>query len=198
MIFALATTNSGKIKEMREILSGAGIDVVSRDELGIGIVVEETGTTFLENALLKAEAICAASGLPAIADDSGLMVDALDGAPGVWSSSYGGEDINAHERYMYLLDKMAGMEQRRAKFVCTIACAFPNGAKLTATGECHGKIAAVPRGKGGFGYDPVFLVDGSGKTMAELSAEEKNAISHRGIALRRFGTLLNGCKEIEC
>ena len=195
MRFALATANPGKIKEMREVLSEFGIDVVSRDELGIGIVVEETGTTFFENALLKAGAICAASGLPAIADDSGLMVDALGGAPGVYSSSYGGAGVFDNERYLYLLDNMAGLEQRRAKFVCTIVCVFPDGEELSATGECHGEISTAPRGTGGFGFDPVFIVNGLDKTMAELSAEEKNAISHRGAAIRKFATLLKARKE---
>ena len=190
MKYVLATANPGKIREMREILSGSGIDVVTRDALGIDVEVEETGDTFFENALQKAITICGISGLPAIADDSGLMVDALGGAPGVYSSSYGGEGLDANERNMYLLKKMSGMEQRSAKFVCTIVCAFPDGGVLSATGECHGDILTAPRGAAGFGYDPVFLVNDLNKTMAELSEDEKNAISHRGAALRDFEALL--------
>ena len=184
--FVLATANPGKIREMREIMASLGIEVVTREDLGIDIDVEETGLTFIENAMLKAEAICRESGLPAIADDSGLMVDALGGAPGLYSSSYGGEHLTNDERYAYLLKKMENMEQRSAKFVCCIVCMFPGGDMITAEGECEGKIAAEPRGAGGFGYDPVFLVNGMDKTMAELLPEEKNAISHRSKALREF------------
>jgi len=197
MKFVLATANPGKVKEMREILSELGIDIITRNDLGIDIEVEETGTTFLENATIKAEAICAASRLPAIADDSGLMVDALGGEPGVYSSSYGGEDLTAEKRCDYLLSKMKNMEQRGAKFVCTIVCCYPDGTKIAATGECLGEIDTKPHGSGGFGYDPVFRLfrpDGTDKTMAELSAEEKNLISHRGKALRNFVELLKSNK----
>lgn len=196
MKFVLATANPGKIKEMRNILSQFSIDVLTRDDLGIDIDIEETGTTFLENARLKAEAICAKSGLPAIADDSGLVVEALSGRPGVFSSTFGGEELTDTQRYLYLLKLMENKEQRRAKFVCTIVCSFPNGSQLTAVGECPGAIATEPRGTGGFGYDPVFIAEGKKKTMAELSSNEKNAISHRRIALDRFAELLksyNGC-----
>jgi len=191
--YVLATANPGKIKEMREIMSKLGIEVVSREDLGIDIKIEETGTTFLENAQIKAEAICKLAGFPAIADDSGLIVDALDGEPGVYSSSYGGEALTADERCRYLLEKMKNTEQRQAKFVCTIVCVFPNGDLLTTTGECSGEIATEPAGKSGFGYDPVFKVfgsDGCEKTMAELTAEEKNKLSHRGAALHSFSDLL--------
>ena len=189
----LATANPGKIKEMREILSSFGIEVVTRDELDIHIDVEETGTTFFENAKLKAEAICLASKMPAIADDSGLVVEALDGRPGVYSSSFGGEDLTAEQRCRFLLDSMKNMEQRDAKFVCTIVCAFPDGKILTSTGECSGTILTEIKGSNGFGYDPVFSVflpNGCTKTMAELSSEEKNKISHRGKALVKFKELL--------
>ena len=186
MKFILATTNAGKIREMREILSELGIETATRKEMGIYANVEETGSTFMENALLKAEAICEISGLPAIADDSGLVVDALGCEPGVRSSSYGGEHLDDHERCMYLLKKMENMEHRSAKFVCTIVCAYPNGNIISAHGECLGEIALSPRGAGGFGYDPVFIVQGIGKTMAELFPEEKNALSHRVSALREL------------
>jgi len=188
--FVLATANPGKIKEMREILSGFGIDIITRDDLGIQIEVEETGTTFFENAKLKAEAICFASKMPAIADDSGLVVEVLDGRPGVYSSSFGGDDLTSEQRCNFLLNAIENMEQRRAKFVCNIVCVFPDGRVLTATGECNGTISIEIRGEKGFGYDPVFIPDGYVKTMAELSSEEKNAISHRGKALVEFRELL--------
>ena len=188
--FVLATANPGKISEMRGILSGLGIVVKTREELGIDIEVEETGTTFIENALLKASAICKAAGMPAVADDSGLMVDALGGSPGVYSSSFGGEGLDDTGRCKHLIEKMQDAEHFGAKFVCTIACVFPDGKILTAEGECRGEILTAPRGLGGFGYDPVFLVEGLGKTMAELTREEKNAVSHRGKALREFYSLM--------
>jgi len=194
MKFVLATANPGKVKEMSEILSELGIGIVTRDHLGIDIDVKETGTTFLENARLKAEAICAASGMPAIADDSGLVVEALGGEPGVFSSAYGGEGLTSKKRCKYLLDKMEGIKLRGAKFVCTIVCVFPDGCEITATGESAGSISTEIRGIGGFGYDPVFIPDGKEKTMAELSSVEKNAISHRGIALQSFSKKLKSYK----
>jgi len=190
MKFVLATSNPGKIREMREILSESKIEIVTREELGIELKVDETGSTFLENALLKAVAICEASGMPAVSDDSGLMVEALNGEPGVYSSSFGGEDINDSDRCTYLLNVMKNVEQRSAKFVSNIVCAFPNGDTLTALGECHGKIAYTPQGSGGFGYDSVFIANGADKTMAQLSREDKNLVSHRGIALKNFALLL--------
>jgi len=186
MKFVLATANPGKIKEMRDILGRMGFDVVSRSDVGVDFDIEETGTSFKENAMLKAQAICKATGLPAIADDSGLVVDALGGEPGVYSSSYGSAEFNDIQRCDYLIKKMQGMEQRAAKFVCTIICLFPNGESIVSEGECYGEILGEPRGTSGFGYDPVFLVSDLGKTMAELSADEKNEVSHRGNALRKF------------
>ena len=186
MKFVLATHNPGKLKEMADILSGLGVEVVSPADVGISVDVEETGTTFVENAMLKAKAICAASGLPAIADDSGLCVDALNGAPGVYSARYGGEGLDDTGRYRLLLENMKGQMPRTAKFVSVITCCFPNGDVLTARGECPGTIAFAPQGEGGFGYDPVFFVPPLKKTFAQLTAEEKNAISHRGKALEVF------------
>ena len=148
--------------------------------------VEETGTTFEENSLLKARAVMEASHLPAIADDSGLCVDCLNGAPGVYSARYGGEELDDAGRYRLLLNNMRGQMTRAAKFVSVITCCFPNGDVLTARGECPGTIAYAPMGEGGFGYDPVFFVPELKKTFAQLSAEEKNAISHRGTALKLF------------
>lgn len=190
MKFVLATHNPGKIREMSDILSHLGVEVVSPADVGVTVEVEETGTTFAENAMLKAKAICAASGLPAIADDSGLCVDALNGGPGVYSARYGGAGLDDRGRYMLLLNSMRGQTTRAAHFSCAIACAFPNGDTLTAEGRCDGAIAFAPLGEGGFGYDPVFLVPEKGKTFGQLTAEEKSQISHRGKALREFSTQL--------
>ena len=190
MRFVLATHNPGKLREMGEILKDFGIEVVSPRELGITVDVEETGTTFAENAMLKAKAICKEANLPAIADDSGLCVDALNGAPGVYSARYGGEGLDDKGRYMLLLSSLRGAPTRAAHFACAVACAFPNGDTLTAEGRCDGSIAYAPLGEGGFGYDPVFLLPGTGKTFGQLTQEEKSAVSHRGRALREFSEKL--------
>ena len=190
MKYVLATANPGKITEMREVLSPLGIDVISRKELGIETEIDENGSTFYENALIKAEFISKISGMPAIADDSGLVVEALNGEPGLYTSTYGGEDLNNEERCAFLLRNMEKVEQRGAKFVCTIVCVYPDGKILSAQGECAGKIVMSPRGSNGFGYDPVFAPHGSSKTLAEILPEEKNAISHRGKALREFAKQL--------
>ena len=188
--FVLATHNPGKLKEMSDILARFGVEVVSPGDLGITVDVEETGTTFAENAMLKAKAICAAAKLPAIADDSGLCVDALNGAPGVYSARYGGEGLDDKGRYTLLLNNMRGQTTRAAHFTCSIACAFPNGDTLTAEGRCDGTIAFAPMGEGGFGYDPVFFVPEKAKTFGQLTAEEKSTISHRGKALKSFAEKL--------
>ena len=188
--FVLATHNPGKLKEMAEILKKFHVEVVMPSDLGLDIDVEETGTTFAENAMLKAKAICAASGLPAIADDSGLCVDALNGAPGVYSARYGGEGLDDTDRYRLLLSNLRGSTTRAAHFASAIACAFPNGDELTAEGRCDGAIAFAPMGEGGFGYDPVFLVPEMRKTFAQMTAEEKNSISHRGRAMEKFAEKL--------
>ena len=194
--FVLATHNPGKLAEMKRILSDLGVEVISPAEAGVEVDVEETGTTFAENAMLKARAVCAAAGLPAIADDSGLCVDALNGGPGVYSARYGGEELDDRGRYMLLLECMRGQTTRAAHFSCAVACAFPNGDTLEAEGRCDGSIAFAPIGEGGFGYDPVFLAPGKGKTFGQLTAEEKAEISHRGKALAAFaeklGTYLDG------
>ena len=186
MRFVLATHNPGKLREMGEILKDFGIEVVSPRDLGLTVDVEETGTTFAENAMLKAKAICKEANLPAIADDSGLCVDALGGAPGVYSARYGGEGLDDKGRYMLLLSSLRGAPTRAAHFACAVACAFPNGDTLTAEGRCDGSIAYAPLGEGGFGYDPVFLLPGTGKTFGQLTQEEKSAVSHRGRALKDF------------
>ena len=186
MKLVLASKNQKKLVEMNEILSHLGIQVCSEAEAGVDVEVEETGTTFEENSLLKARAVMEASGMPAIADDSGLCVDALNGAPGVYSARYGGEGLDDTGRYRLLLENMRGQTPRTANFVSVITCCFPNGDVLTARGECPGTIAFAPMGEGGFGYDPVFFIPSLKKTFAQLSPEEKNAISHRGKALEAF------------
>ena len=186
MKLVLASKNKKKLAELNDILSQLGIEVCSEAEAGVDVEVEETGTTFEENSLLKARAVMEASGLPAIADDSGLCVDALNGAPGVYSARYGGGDLDDAVRYKLLLENMRGQMPRTAKFVSVITCCFPNGDVISARGECPGTIAFAPMGEGGFGYDPVFFVPSLKKTFAQLTAEEKNAISHRGKALEAF------------
>lgn len=186
MKFVLASNNKGKLKEMKAVLEQLGHEVLSQSEAGFCGEVEETGETFYENALLKARAVMEATGLPAIADDSGLMVDALGGKPGVHSKRFGGEGTDDPGRNALLLKALGNTEHRAAQFVSNIVCVFPNGDVVSAEGVCRGNILKSPRGSGGFGYDPVFLVEGTGKSMAELTLEEKNAVSHRGNALRLF------------
>ena len=185
MKLVLASKNQKKLKEMNEILSQLGVEVCSEAEAGVDVEVEETGTTFEENSLLKAKAVMEASGMPAIADDSGLCVDALNGAPGVYSARYGGLDDDV-ARYRLLLENLRGAGTRAAHFHTSVVCCFPNGDVITARGECPGTIAFAPMGEGGFGYDPVFFLPGLKKTFAQLSPQEKNAISHRGKALEVF------------
>lgn len=188
--FVLASHNPGKIRELAEILDQLGIEVVSPADVGITVDVEETGETFEENALLKARAICQASGLPALADDSGLCVDALNGGPGVYSARYGGEELDDVGRYRLLLNSIQGQTNRAAHFACVIACCFPDGETVTAEGRCDGTIAFAPMGEGGFGYDPIFFVPELRKTFAQLTEEEKHAVSHRGKALQALAEKL--------
>lgn len=183
----LASNNNNKLREFRELTASMDVRILSQKEAGYDIDAEETGTTFEENAYIKASAVTEASGLPAIADDSGLVVDALNGEPGVYSARYGlGHEASDAERYTYLLNKLGDAENRTARFVCCIMGTFPNGDVISARGECEGEILKSPAGSNGFGYDPVFRPLGFDKSMAELSAEEKNAISHRGKALRDY------------
>ena len=186
MKLVLASKNAHKLVEMKDILSQLGMEVVLESDVGVDVDVEETGATFEENAYLKAHAVMEASGLPAIADDSGLCVDALNGAPGVYSARYGGPGLDDAGRYKLLLENMRGQLDRRCKFVSAICCCFPNGDRVEVRGECAGTLAYAPKGADGFGYDPIFFVPGLKKTFAELSPEEKNAISHRGNALKAF------------
>ena len=187
MKFVLASHNRKKLAEMQEILGELGVEVVLQSDVGLDLEPEENGTTFAENAAIKAMAVMQASGLPAIADDSGLCVDALDGAPGVYSARYGHKSSDA-ERIAYLLENLKDVpaEKRTAKFVCVITCLWPDGRRIVARGECPGQILFAPKGTGGFGYDPVFYLPELEKTYAELAPEEKNAISHRARALQAF------------
>ena len=186
MKLVLASKNAHKLVEMRDILSQLGVEVVLESEVGVDVDVEETGATFEENAFLKARAVMEASGLPAIADDSGLCVDALNGAPGVYSARYGGPGLDDVGRYRLLLENMRGQLDRRCRFVSAICCCFPNGDRVEARGECPGILAQGPSGDGGFGYDPIFYLPQLGKTMAQLTPAEKNQISHRARALAGF------------
>ena len=182
----LATHNAGKVRELAGPLADFGVEVIGLEAFPQIEDIEETGTTFEENALLKARAVMEATGLPSIADDSGLMVDALNGAPGVYSARYGGPALDDAGRYRLLLDNMRGQLDRRCRFVSAICCCFPNGDIVTARGECPGTLAYAPKGEDGFGYDPVFFVPSLKKTFAELTGGEKNAVSHRGAALAAF------------
>ena len=201
MRFVIATHNRKKLGELQRILEPLGIQAVTGEDIGISLTeAAETGTTFEENAWIKAESACRETGLPAVADDSGLMVDALNGEPGVYSARYGGPGATDEEKVQKLLKNIENVpeEKRTARFVSAICCLFPNGKELMVRGECPGKIAYAPAGEGGFGYDPVFVVEG-GKTFAELTAEEKDAVSHRGAALRKLKAALRetleGAKE---
>ena len=186
MKFVLATQNPKKREEMAAILADLGVEIVTEEEIGVQVEVEETGETFAQNAALKAKAVTEATGLPAIGDDSGLCVDILNGAPGVYSARYGGEGLDDAGRCRLLLDSLRGLTDRRAHFETVICCAFPNGEWIAAQGRCDGTIAFAPMGTNGFGYDPIFFVTSKTKTFAQLTAEEKAAISHRGNALRAF------------
>lgn len=189
MKFVLASHNRGKLAEMQRILGQLGVEVVLQSDLGLDLEPEENGTSFAENAAIKARAVMEASGLPAIADDSGLCVDALNGAPGIYSARYGGLDSD-QARYRLLLENLRGAGSRSAHFHTAVVCCFPDGDVLEAEGDCFGTIAYAPQGEGGFGYDPVFFVPQLRKTFAQLTPEEKNAISHRGNALRAFAETL--------
>ena len=186
MKFVLATHNPGKLKEMADILSGLGVEVVSPADVGISVDVEETGTTFAENAMLKAKAICAASGLPAIADDSGITVDVLGGAPGIFSARWAGSHGDDAANLRLLVDQLSDVPDthRDAAFVSAAVLVTPDGREFVKRGEVRGTLTRSPRGEGGFGYDPIFVPEGFEVTTAQMSAEEKNAISHRGIAFR--------------
>ena len=180
----VATQNRGKRDEFALLLAGLDLELVMPSEIGLDLVVTETGETYAENALLKARAYAQASGLLTLADDSGLEVDALEGAPGVYSARYGGPGGTDEDRYWLLLRNLDRVppSQRGARFCCVIALVWPDGREATAEGICEGRITRAPRGKNGFGYDPIFWVIERGCTMAELAPEVKSAISHRARA----------------
>lgn len=182
----IATGNAGKVTEFRELLAPLGVTLRTATDVGVGSFPPETGATFTENALQKARFAAAESGLPAIADDSGLLVEALDGQPGVHSARFGGPGLDDQGRTRLLLEKLTGETNRRAQFVSAIAYVHPSGAEHTFEGVIHGDITQEMRGDRGFGYDPVFYVPELGGTFAEASLAAKDRVSHRGIAVRKF------------
>ena len=189
MKVVLASKNKHKLVEISKITEKFGIELILLSELGVAIDVEETGTTFEENSFIKAEAVMKATGLPALADDSGIAVDALNGDPGVYSARYGFDDtLDDWGRLQLLLKNTEQVPdgRRQAQFVCVITMVTPENQVIQARGEIHGELTRAPRGENGFGYDPIFYYPPFGKTAAEMSPEEKNQVSHRGQALRMF------------
>lgn len=197
MQLVVATANPDKAAEIRAVLLDAGLDVELVPRPADVPEVDESGTTLEDNARLKAVALCRVTGLPAVADDTGLSVDALDGAPGVYSARYAGEDATYADNVEKLLGALAGVEPaaRTARFSTVALACWPDGREVVAIGEVEGVIATEARGTGGFGYDPLFVpVEGDGRSFAEMSAEEKHRVSHRG---RAFRTLADGLKIVE-
>ena len=193
MKIVLASKNPHKLVEINEITRKFGFELVLQSELGVDLDVEENGTTFEENSLIKAKAVMEATGLPALADDSGICVDALGGAPGVYSARYGGdESLDDWGRLQLLLKNMEDVPdgQRQAKFVCVITMVTPDGQTIQARGEIHGELLREPVGQNGFGYDPIFYYPPAGMTTAEMSSEAKNEVSHRANALKIFNEQL--------
>lgn len=189
MKLVLASNNAHKLQELSAILSTLGMEVVSQKDAGVFVEPDENGTTFEENSYIKAKTVMDACGLPTVADDSGLMVDALGGEPGVYSARYGGDANHSdRDRLNYLLSRMKDVPEaeRTAHFVSVITMLTPDGKKIVARGECPGRILREPHGENGFGYDPVFFVPEEGCTFAQLAPERKNQISHRARALERF------------
>jgi len=183
----LASNNAHKIREFGELVQGMDVEILSQREAGLELDVEETGTTFEANAYIKAKAVTDALGCAAVSDDSGLEVDCLDGRPGVYSARYGGgHDVSDEDKNAFLLNEMGDTDKRTARYVCAICCTMPDGHVIECRGECEGEMLRAPRGNGGFGYDPIFRPEGHDRAMAELTPDEKNAISHRGKAMREF------------
>jgi XTP/dITP diphosphohydrolase len=183
IILVIATLNKGKTLEIKELLKDFPIEIKNLDDFGPIPHLEEDGDTFDENAYKKASFAARILGIPALADDSGLIVEALDGAPGIHSARYAGENATDEQRYLKLLDDMEGKSNRKAAFECVISIAVPTGPALTYEARCEGLIATEPAGSNGFGYDPVFFYTPLNKTFAQITREEKNRISHRGKAL---------------
>ena len=186
MKIVVATGNAHKVEEFQRLLGPMGVQAVSQRDAGVTGTVEETGADFEENARLKARAAAEATGLAAVGDDSGLCVDALEGAPGIFSARYAGPDADDADRIQKLLDELKDVPapQRTARFVCALCCVLPGGEEIAVRGECAGTIASAPAGADGFGYDPVFIEASTGRTFAELTGAEKDALSHRGRAMR--------------
>ena len=188
-----ATGNMDKLREIKEILADTGYDILSMKEAGVDVDIVEDGKTFEENALIKARAVSKASGSLALADDSGLEIDALGGEPGIFSARYMGEDTSYDIKNQNLIDRLDGVpdEERTARFVCAMAAVFPDGTEKTFVRTMEGRIGYQIAGANGFGYDPIFFLPEYGKTSAEISPEQKNAISHRGKALRAMAEFLS-------
>ena len=189
MRVVLASKNQHKLEEISKITEKFGIELVLQSELGVDLDVEENGTTFEENSFIKADAVMKATGLPALADDSGIAVDALNGEPGIYSARYGFDDsLDDWGRLQLLLKNTEHVPdgQRQAQFVCVITMVTPQGQVIQARGEIHGELTREPRGENGFGYDPIFYYPPLGMTTAELPPEVKNEVSHRGNALKQF------------
>lgn len=190
-----ATGNEGKMREIRSILADTGAEVFSMKEAGLSVDIAENGTTFEENALIKARAVAAVlteTDSVVLADDSGLVIDALGGEPGIYSARYMGENTSYEEKNANLIDRLEGVpdEKRTARFVCAIAAVLPDGREYKAQAAIEGRIGYEQKGEGGFGYDPIFYVPEFGKTTAEMTAEEKNKVSHRGKALEQMKEVL--------
>lgn len=190
MKIVAATTNKGKVREFKEILSKAGCDVISMHDIGIDAEVEETGSTFKENAVIKAKAVSLLCEYPVLADDSGLCVDALDGAPGIFSARFAGEDANDKDRNKKLLEMLEGVENRHAKYVSAVALIFPNGEEIVTEGTVEGEILKEECGNGGFGYDPLFFCTEINECFGIASPDRKNAVSHRGRAISQLCEIL--------
>ncbi len=198
MKLVIATGNKNKITEIKDkFLKTGGLEIIPLNEFKNVPEIIEDADTFSGNAMKKARAIRDFTGLPSMADDSGLVVDALNGEPGVYSARYGGENADDRDRYLLVLEKMKGIpeNERSARFVCSIAIAMPDGREYSTEGTCEGVISSEPRGDNGFGYDPVFYLPEFGKTMAEISLEIKNLVSHRGRALDRAAEIIRGLKD---
>ncbi len=180
----LASNNAHKVREIKAILNGFFSDFYTMQDVGLDIDIEETGTTFYDNARIKASTVSRLTGKIAIGDDSGLVVEALGGAPGVYSARYAGEQHSDKDNVALLLKNMQGVTNRKAYFVTCLVMCFPDGKEIVAEGKSHGSITLTPEGDNGFGYDPVFFSDVLGKRFAQCTAEEKNSVSHRGEALK--------------
>lgn len=193
-MFVLASNNSGKLREFRTLLEGSGWELITAADCGVSLDVEETGNSYAENAELKAQAFAVATGMAALADDSGIEVDALSGAPGLYSARYGGPGLSDTRRTALLLESLAGVPDgmRSARFRCVLCLRAADGRVWYTEGVCEGVIARAPRGENGFGYDPVFELPRLGRTMAELTEVEKNQLSHRALACGALRPILEG------